>query len=109
MCRAYKSFVSNTVIVAGSTWEDDEAEWTHFVKTHPEIKFIFAPHEIDKENLNDVKKEFPGSMFYSEWMESRKSGSRYRYQVSGTGENRRSIASSSTISECFQGFTNMLP
>ena len=59
---------NNKVIVAGSTWEDDEAEWTHFVKQHPEIKFIIAPHEIDEENLDDVKKEFPGSVFYSEWI-----------------------------------------
>ena len=58
------------VIVAGSTWEDDEAEWTHFVKTHPEIKFIIAPHEVDEENLADVRKEFPGSLFYSEWLEA---------------------------------------
>jgi 3-deoxy-D-manno-octulosonic-acid transferase len=58
------------VIVAGSTWEDDEAEWTHFVKTHPDIKFIIAPHEIDEENLSDVKKEFIGSLFYSEWLEA---------------------------------------
>ena len=57
------------VIVAGSTWEEDEAEWTHFVRLHPEIKFIIAPHEVDEENLADVKKEFAGSMFYSEWME----------------------------------------
>lgn len=69
------------VIVAGSTWEDDEAEWTHFVKTHPEIKFIIAPHEIDEENLADVKKEFPGSVFYSDWMKEQASG--IRYQVSG--------------------------
>ena len=61
---------NNKVIVAGSTWEDDEAEWTHFVKTHPEIKFIIAPHEIDEENLDDIKKEFPGSIFYSEWMKA---------------------------------------
>ncbi len=69
------------VIVAGSTWEDDEAEWVHFVKQHPEIKFIIAPHEIDAENLAFVKKEFPGSIFYSEWMENQVSG--IRYQVSG--------------------------
>lgn len=56
------------VIVAGSTWEEDEAEWTHFVREHPEIKFIIAPHEIDKENLHDVQKQFAGSLFYSEWM-----------------------------------------
>ena len=58
------------VIVAGSTWEDDEAEWIHFVKQHPEIKFIIAPHEIDKENLADVKKEFPNSVFYSELLKA---------------------------------------
>ena len=58
------------VIVAGSTWEEDEAEWTHYAKQHPEIKFIFAPHEIDKENLDDVKAQFPGSVFYSDWLKS---------------------------------------
>ncbi|MDQ6904571.1 MAG: 3-deoxy-D-manno-octulosonic acid transferase, partial [Bacteroidota bacterium] len=59
---------NNKVVVAGSTWEDDQAEWTHFVKIHPEIKFIIAPHEIDEENLNDVKKEFEGSILYSEYL-----------------------------------------
>jgi 3-deoxy-D-manno-octulosonic-acid transferase len=59
---------NDKVIVMGSTWEDDEAEWTHYVKTHPEIKFIIAPHEIDDKNLADVKKEFAGSVLYSEWM-----------------------------------------
>lgn len=57
---------NSKVIVAGSTWKDDEAEWVHYIKTHPEIKFIIAPHEIDRENLHDVKKEFPNSLFYSE-------------------------------------------
>ena len=60
---------NSPVIVAGSTWEDDEAEWTHFEKNNPDIKFIIAPHEIDTENLAFVKKQFPGSIFYSEWME----------------------------------------
>ena len=59
---------NHKVIVAGSTWEDDEAEWTHFVKIHPEIKFIIAPHEIDEENLNDIKKKFAGSIFYTEYL-----------------------------------------
>jgi 3-deoxy-D-manno-octulosonic-acid transferase len=57
---------SNKVIVAGSTWEDDEAELVHYAKTNRDIKFIIAPHEVDKENLSDVKKEFKGSLFYSE-------------------------------------------
>ncbi|MEO7523922.1 MAG: glycosyltransferase N-terminal domain-containing protein, partial [Ferruginibacter sp.] len=54
------------VLVAGSTWEDDEVELIHYVKSHPEIKFIIAPHEIDQENLDDVKKEFPNAIFYSQ-------------------------------------------
>jgi 3-deoxy-D-manno-octulosonic-acid transferase len=59
---------SNKVIVAGSTWEEDEAELVHYVKAHPEITFIIAPHEIDAANLQDVKKEFAGAIFYSELM-----------------------------------------
>ncbi|MGI8580726.1 MAG: 3-deoxy-D-manno-octulosonic acid transferase [Chitinophagaceae bacterium] len=61
-CSVYK------VIVAGSTWEDDESELVHYAKTNTDIKFIIAPHEVDKENLRDVKKEFPDSFFYSEWI-----------------------------------------
>ena len=56
---------SSKVIVAGSTWEEDETELTHYVKANPQLKFIIAPHEIHKENLADVKKEFPQSVFYS--------------------------------------------
>lgn len=55
----------NKVLVAGSTWEDDEAELTHYVRANPQIKFIIAPHEIGAEDLKDVNKAFPGSIFYS--------------------------------------------
>lgn len=55
------------VIVAGSTWEEDEIELLHFVNTNPQIKFIIAPHEINDENLRDVRDEFPKSVFYSDW------------------------------------------
>ncbi|MCW3090416.1 MAG: Three-deoxy-D-manno-octulosonic-acid transferase protein [Ferruginibacter sp.] len=54
------------ILVAGSTWEDDEAELIHYVKANPQIKLIIAPHEIDTENLKDVKKEFVNTIFYSE-------------------------------------------
>lgn len=64
-----ESFCGNKeVIVMGSTWEDDEAEWIHFVANHSEIKFIIAPHEIDEENLAYVRKQFTGATFYSEWL-----------------------------------------
>jgi 3-deoxy-D-manno-octulosonic-acid transferase len=62
-----KLFCGNSkVVVAGSTWEEDETELIHYVRTHPEIKFIIAPHEVDKENLAEVKKEFKKSIFYSQ-------------------------------------------
>ena len=64
-----KEFCSNNkVVVAGSTWEDDEAELIHYVKTNTDIKFIIAPHEVDKENIRDVKKEFANSVLYSDWV-----------------------------------------
>ena len=62
-----EKFCGNShVLVAGSTWEDDEAELIHYVRANPQKKFIIAPHETTPENLKDVKKEFVNSIFYSE-------------------------------------------
>jgi 3-deoxy-D-manno-octulosonic-acid transferase len=59
---------SNKILVAGSTWEEDEVELLHYTRVHPEMKFIIAPHEVDAENIADVKKMFPGSVAYSQWV-----------------------------------------
>ena len=64
----------NQVIVAGSTWEEDEIELLHFVNVHQHIKFIIAPHEINKINLHDVKDEFPKSIFYSDLIKDNAGG-----------------------------------
>jgi len=53
------------VIVAGSTWPDDEKVLLHYTKVHPEIKFIIAPHEIQKENMLSIEKYFDNPVFYS--------------------------------------------
>ena len=55
------------VIVAGSTWQDDEEELDHFANTHPEIRFIIAPHEIDAAHLKEIKKLFHHAVFFTEW------------------------------------------
>ena len=56
-------FVNNkTVIVAGSTWQEDEEELDHFANFHPDIKFIIAPHEIDEEHLKDIEKLYHRSV-----------------------------------------------
>jgi 3-deoxy-D-manno-octulosonic-acid transferase len=55
----------NTVIVAGSTWPEDEEELDHYANTHPEIKFIIAPHEIDEEHLKEIEQLFKHSVRFS--------------------------------------------
>ncbi len=53
------------VLVAGSTWDEDEEVLTHYVKLHPEIKFIIAPHNINNEEVKDVLKLFTGATLFS--------------------------------------------
>jgi len=54
------------VIVAGSTWEEDEEELDHFANTHPDIRFIIAPHEIQEDHLRDMEALFRHSIRYSD-------------------------------------------
>jgi 3-deoxy-D-manno-octulosonic-acid transferase len=56
---------ADKVFVAGSTWPEDEEELTHYVKNHPEIKFIIAPHNIDEENIADAMELFPMAVKWS--------------------------------------------
>ena len=58
------------VIVAGSTWEEDEEEIVHYIKAHPGVRLILAPHEIDAERLQDAKKLFVHAAYYSELNEN---------------------------------------
>jgi 3-deoxy-D-manno-octulosonic-acid transferase len=53
------------VIVAGSTWEEDEEELDHYANTHPEIRFILAPHEIEEDHLAEMEILFHNSIRYS--------------------------------------------
>ena len=56
------------VIVAGSTWQEDEEELDHFANIHPEIAFIIAPHEIDEPHLKTTEQLFKHTIRYSEWL-----------------------------------------
>jgi len=53
------------VLVAGSTWEEDEEELIHYTRVYPRIKFIIAPHEVSEERIKDLKQEFPQALLYS--------------------------------------------
>jgi 3-deoxy-D-manno-octulosonic-acid transferase len=54
------------VIVAGSTWPEDEEELDHYANTHPELRFIIAPHEISEDHLKDIEKLFKNTVRYSQ-------------------------------------------
>lgn len=55
------------VIVAGSTWEEDEEELDHYANTHQEIRFIVAPHEISEDRLGEVERLFRHCIRWSAW------------------------------------------
>jgi len=57
---------NNRVIVAGSTWEEDETELIHYIKANPAIKFIIAPHETDLGNIQQMMKVFPNALPYTD-------------------------------------------
>lgn len=53
------------VIVAGSTWLEDEEILDHYANQHQEIKFIVAPHEIDEAHLHELEKLFKNAIRFS--------------------------------------------
>ncbi len=55
------------VIVAGSTWEDDEVILAAYAdETHHQFKLVIVPHELDKAHLAEVKKMFKQSVCYTD-------------------------------------------
>jgi len=54
------------VIVAGSTWTEDDEELDHYANTHPEIKFIIAPHDIEEDRLKECLSLYKNSVLFSQ-------------------------------------------
>ena len=54
------------VIVAGSTWLEDEEEIDHFANSNPDVRFIIAPHEIDEDRLKEIEGLFESTVRYSQ-------------------------------------------
>jgi 3-deoxy-D-manno-octulosonic-acid transferase len=68
-----REFIGNApVVVAGSTWPEDEEELDHYANTHREIRFIIAPHEIGEEHMGEIKKLFRTTIRYSELLKNKK-------------------------------------
>lgn len=62
-----KFIQDNKVLVAGSTWKNDEEllKSTGDFLPSNNIKLIIAPHEINAEHIGYIQTLFPGSLLYS--------------------------------------------
>lgn len=57
---------SSQVLVAGSTWPDDEKMIKDATTNIPDLKIIIAPHEIHKEHIDQLRSIFPNAMLHSQ-------------------------------------------
>lgn len=62
-----EKFCGNSkVLVAGSTWPEDEKLIKNAIINFPDLKLIIAPHEIHKEHIDQLKSIFPDAVPYSQ-------------------------------------------
>lgn len=59
---------NNKVLVAGSTWLEDEEILVHFARSHKDVKFIIAPHKVEEERIKEIEKLFDGAVRYSDFI-----------------------------------------
>ena len=57
---------NSPVLVAGSTWPEDEKIIENAMTNFPQLKLIIAPHEIDNEHIDQLKSLFPEAVLYSQ-------------------------------------------
>lgn len=51
---------SQDVIVAGSTWPEDEVLFAKYVEEHPDVRLVLVPHEIDAAHMHKIFLTFKG-------------------------------------------------
>ena len=63
-------FCNNSlVLVAGSTWLQDDKTIAHFEKVNPNIKFIIAPHDITHQRLQNCLTLYKNAVLYSDFVQ----------------------------------------
>lgn len=54
-------------IVAGSSWHGDEEKYFPLIEKYPDWRWIIAPHDISRDNINRIRKNLPGdSLLFTE-------------------------------------------
>ena len=62
-------FCNNSlVLVAGSTWFQDDETIAHFEKENPHIKFIIAPHDITHQRIQNCLTLYKNAVLYSDYV-----------------------------------------
>jgi 3-deoxy-D-manno-octulosonic-acid transferase len=62
-------FCNNSlVLVAGSTWFQDDETIAHFEKVNQHIKFIIAPHDITHQRLQNCLTLYKNAVLYSDYV-----------------------------------------
>ncbi len=65
-----KDFTANhTVIVAGSTWTEDDEELDHYSHIHTDYRFIIAPHDISEERIKECETLYKHAVRYSTYQQ----------------------------------------
>ena len=61
-----KGFCGNSdVIIAGSTWTEDDKELDHFANTRKDVKFIIAPHNIVSDRIKECLHLYKNAILFS--------------------------------------------
>jgi 3-deoxy-D-manno-octulosonic-acid transferase len=53
------------VVVAGSTWIEDEETLAHYANSHADIRFVIVPHEPGPPQVKDILRRFSDTVLYS--------------------------------------------
>lgn len=57
LVQAFTSNEKYRTLVAGSTWAKDEELLIPYFNSHPEVKLIIAPHEVNEEHLLQIERQ----------------------------------------------------
>jgi 3-deoxy-D-manno-octulosonic-acid transferase len=57
---------SSKVLVAGSTWPQDEDQLVHFIKQNADVRLILAPHQVEPDLLKDSISLFGNVVLFSD-------------------------------------------
>lgn len=61
-----ESIIQNKIVmVAGSTWTEDDKILSHFVISNPEMLFIIAPHDVGNDRLKESEEIFKNTIRFS--------------------------------------------